>query len=233
MPPVGYIDPSDPNNWANPQTSDQLIAQQQQGGGNQGGSTGGTLLNALGTFGGANLVGLGIGVFQSILGAKGLNDLKKQPDPNYSVSPELQKAYSQSEQDSHIGMTGAEKAAYQQNLNQGAASNLYSGVGMAGGNLGNALQAGINSQELGSYAKMAAYDADIHRKNIMQYQEMAGAMQQQKNLIDQQKIIRRHQIESAYANTLTSGLQNIGKSANLGGVFGNELNTGVPQTMGG
>ena len=156
-------------------------------------------------------VGVGAGLYQTLWANKQINKLNSQPAPNYEISPELQASYSEAQSNKNIGLTSEEKTAFQANLNRGSATNLYNATKMGGGNLATSLEGAVSSENLGAYDKLAATDADMRRQNLQQYYQMSGQMQNQKNLISQQKIQYREQQEQVYGQALQAGLSNLTK----------------------
>lgn len=222
----GYSLPSDaPNTMgpANPTDSISGLDTSKKSSSSSGGS-------GLGAFGGLNIVGAIGGTIEAIEGQKGLDQLKNIPFPEPTVAPELQAAYGQAQDLAKGGYTAGERGAFNQNLAQGAATNQYN-AGASG--LGSVAQAGINAENLDAYDKFAAKDADLHRQNIAYAGDLAGKLQEQKNLITAAQEKRRYAQEEAYGGALQAGLGNIMKSFNAGGIGSTLLNAGVGLATGG
>ena len=152
---------------------------------------------------------VGLGLYETIKSAKALKNLQGQAQPQYSMSPEYQQYYNTTAQNANQGFTGAETAAFKQNVAQQQNTGFQQGVSMSGGNLAQALASGFKAQNIGAMNQFAGQDAQLHRQNIEAWGGAAGQMQQQQNLINQQKIQHRMQLESAYGGALKSGLGNI------------------------
>lgn len=152
---------------------------------------------------------LGLGALQTGLGIYGLSKLGKQQYPQYSVSPEMQHSYDRAEAMSGQGYSGQEKAAFFQSLAQSNSNRLQRGLKMAGGNLGAALNASANANDVNALNSFAASDANMNRQNIRYSDTLAQALQHQKNLQVQNQVQRRERMEQAYGGAVKQGLQNI------------------------
>lgn len=168
------------------------------------------------------------GIYQTAQSQRGLNKLASEPLPEYSVSPELKNAYGRAEQMSNQGYTGAEQAAFGQNVAQQQNTGFQQGIEQSGGNLAQALRTGFGAQKLNAQNDFAASDANLHRANIHYADSLAQEVQNQSNLINQNKIQRRTMLEQAYGAGKTTGISNImgGSMASLyslagGGAPGN------------
>ncbi len=150
-----------------------------------------------------------LGAYEAFQGARGLKNLAGQPMPEYSMSPEFQNYYNMTKDRSAYGFDPSETANFKQNVAQQQNTGFRQGVQMAGGNLAGALNAGFKAQNLTSMNQFAAQDAQQHRANISQYGGAAGEMMGQENLINQEKIRHRTQLEQAYGGALKAGLGNI------------------------
>ncbi len=159
----------------------------------------------------------GLGVYEAINANRGLKNLQGQPMPGYSMSPEFQNYYNTAQQQAQGGFSGAETAAFKQNLAQQQNTGFQQGIQQAGGNLGQALSNGLQAQNIGAINQFAGQDAQLHRQNIAQWGQAANQMQDQQNLINQNKIQRRTQLEQAYGGALNKGLSNI-TSGLMGGI---------------
>jgi hypothetical protein len=172
------------------------------------------------SFGFGNLVGAGIGAAQSIYAMSQLNKLEKEPEPEYTIAPELQTAYNTALGMSQQGLTPSEKQGAENDISRGAATSFYQTSKMAGGNLSNAIIGGIDSNQLGAYDKLAAVDAETHRANLKQYYGLANAMQKQENVISKSNIEARYNLEQAWGDLGKQGISNLGKSLNFGAIGG-------------
>jgi hypothetical protein len=156
--------------------------------------------------GAANLIAGGI---ESIWASNTLKQLDKTPFPQYSISPELQSAYSEAMGMKDQGLTGGEKASFQADVNRGAATNYQNAIKQSGGSGANAIMGAVNAEQLTAYDKIAATDAEVRRQNLTAYYQMSGEMQKQRNLISQQQIEQRMALEEQYGKTLQTGNSNI------------------------
>jgi hypothetical protein len=152
---------------------------------------------------------IGLGALETANSLKGLKNLQGKPMPAYTMSPEYQQYYDTTRQRSQYGFDPTERANFNQNISQQQNTGYRQAVNQSGGNLAQAISVGLGAQNLGAQNQFAAQDASQHRQNIEQWGGAANQMQQQENLINQQKIQYRTQLEQAYGGALKSGLQNI------------------------
>ncbi len=151
----------------------------------------------------------GLGIYEAYQGSKALKNLQGQPMPEYSMSPEYTDYFNQTKQRSGFGFDPSEKAAFNQNVAQQQNTGFQQGIQQSGGNLAQALSAGFGAQNLQAQNQFAGQNAQLHRQNLADYGQAAGQMQNQENLINQQKIQRRTQLEQQYGGALQAGLHNI------------------------
>ncbi len=151
----------------------------------------------------------GLGIYEAYQGSKALKNLQGQPMPEYSMSPEYTDYFNQTKQRSGFGFDPSEKAAFNQNIAQQQNTGFQQGIQQSGGNLAQALSAGFGAQNLQAQNHFAEQNAQLHRQNLADYGQAAGQMQNQENLINQQKIQRRTQLEQQYGGALNAGLSNI------------------------
>lgn len=164
-----------------------------------------------------DVVSGGINLYEYLHTQKQLKDLEKQPQPEESISPELQNAYSQSLDLSKGGYTAAEKTAFQGNQNRASNTNYVRATRLGGLNLANSIQGSINSDDVQNYDKFAAQDAELHRQNIANLEGQADKIQTQKNAIQDERIKHRYDLETALGNSNKANLEGIMKSFSLGG----------------
>jgi len=92
-----------------------------------------------------------------------------------------------------------------------------------------ALSAGLAANNLGALNTFASNDAALHRNNIRNLQGLAGGMQNQRNLIDQNKIANYNAKLHAYGAAMQRGLQNMASASSTAlssysGSLGNSSN---------
>jgi hypothetical protein len=153
-----------------------------------------------------------LGAIQAIKGYRNLRELSKQPYPELSISPELQKAYDRAEAMRNQGFTSEEESAFQQGIARQTAGAFRQATDISGGGLARAISAGLQAQNLQAQSQFAAQGAQMRRQNIQYVDDLARAIQQQRNMIDQEKIARRQQLEQAYGLAAQTGLTNIASS---------------------
>lgn len=156
------------------------------------------------------------GLYSTIQGAKGLKNLAGQPQPQYSMSPEYTDYYNRINAQSQYGYSPEQTAQFGQGVAQQQNTGFRQGVSMSGGNLAQALRTGLAGQNLGAFNQFAAQGAALQQQKLGQVGAAAGQMQEQQNLINQQKIQRRMALEQAYGGALQSGLSNMASGLTSG-----------------
>lgn len=191
------------------------------------------------------LIGLAVGGVTAITSGiraykahKALKELQKQELPNYSVIPEMNRAYNRAEGMAGRGFTGAEEAAFKSNLAQEGNTAYRNALDQSGGGMSQAILGGINSRNIGALNQFAGQDAQLHRQNIQYADQLAGQNQAQQNLATGQEINYRMAQEQAYGkaqqDALNSGISgiNYGLTMGLGGGFGENRASAGPQGFG-
>lgn len=161
-----------------------------------------------------------LGAYQTYQSTKALKELSKEEYPEFQISPELQGAYSRAQEMSKRGFSAEEQADFQQRMGRQQAGAFRQATEMGGGNLARAISAGLGAQNIGAVNQFAAQGAQLKRQNIRYADDLARALQTQKNMATQQKIARRQQLEQAYGWALQAGLSNIaGSISGVGSMF--------------
>lgn len=98
---------------------------------------------------------------------KDLRELEAHPISPYSVSSELQQYYSTADSESRnpMGVSPAERHAFQQNLAKQTNTQFNNAVSMSGGNLARSLRGALNSSTLNQVNNFAQFDAGVRRSN--------------------------------------------------------------------
>lgn len=179
-------------------------------------STGGSNTNSSGfSVGGAgNLVGMGLGLYEWLNAQHQLKNLENTPYPNYTVSAPLQNSYNQANAMSNVGFTAGEKAAYKRNVNEASNTSFQRAIQIGGGNLSNAIQAGINNQGIGASANMSMADAELRRRNMEYASTLADRIQQEQDKATSTLINQRIMQEQNLGASSTAGLQSFLNSFN-------------------
>lgn len=151
---------------------------------------------------------------------KQLKELQKQAMPNYSVSPEMQNAFNRAEGMTGRGFTPAEEAAFKANLAQSSNTSYRQSLDQSGGNMSQAILGGINSRNISALNQFAAQDAGQRRANIAYADQLAGQLQNQKNMATEQDIARRLEMERGYGKAVSENLNNLQSSVNYGLTMG-------------
>lgn len=116
--------------------------------------------------------------FQQRRAQRQLDALGRQPLPMYSVNPAIARLYSGAlgEVARPEGYTGAERAAFQQNLARGLNTQAYNARSVGGGSMGRAISGALSGNQLGQYNQFAAQDAALARQNRnAAYSRLMGA----------------------------------------------------------
>ena len=177
------------------------------------------------------MLGIGSLILGGINTIGGLIGLATQPKtPDYKLSPDMQAALDQSREMQKRGFTGAEEAAYKQQIASQSQAGYQRGLDLSGGNMAQAMLSARQSAELNAANQMAIRDAALRRQNIQNYQAMAG---QQQNILDrntQRQIQENMMRQEAFGKALQSGLSQLGSFANMipfGGSMGDKIPMGV------
>lgn len=198
----------------------------------------GALVSGLGT--------IGMGAYQSVKAGKALKELNKKGVPNYAISPEMQKGYETSIARANLaadaaksrakyGFNTAQKAQYEQNLARQNNTAYQNALSRSGGNLSKAINAAIGSQNISGQNQFAVSDATLQDRKIneadlsQRYASQMGvnagsAYQSQRNLMSQQDILRRMELERALGLAKSQGMTNIASGVN-------SLGTGISAGM--
>lgn len=144
-----------------------------------------------------------------------LDKLAKTPIPQYSVSPEVQSYYSQaaSEAANPQGFSGAETAAFNQNVARNTNTQYANAVNRAGGQASQYIANLLNMNNLNAYNQFAAQGEGIRRGNRQaafgrQAQGMSQ-IQNVNNMNTQSQLQRRLMVEQALGGTIAQQKQNI------------------------
>ena len=158
---------------------------------------------------GAGLVIKGVGAYsQARKAKKGLEALGQQPYPEYQVSPELQGAYSRAQGMAKQGFSAEETAARNQDVARSQTAQARSAVDMGGGNMARTINAGLQGSQIQGINQFAAQGAQLKRQNIRYADDLASALQQQKNIGTQAAIQKRVGLEQAYGGSLAQANEN-------------------------
>jgi len=158
---------------------------------------------------GTAAVGIGVGAWKAHKANQGLKNLAGQPQPQYSMSPELSSYYNRMNEQSQYGFSPTQKAQFGQDMAQQQNTAFRQGVNMSGGNMAQALQVGLGSQRLGALNQFAAQDSALQQQKLQAFGGVVNDVQQQGNLINQNKIQQRTMLEQAYGGALQAGLGDI------------------------
>ena len=128
---------------------------------------------------------MALGAVQTAYSLIKLRELSKQERPNYTISPEQQKAYDLSAQRSRFGFTPQQIGAFNQGMAQGLNTDFYNTKNMAGGNLATAIAGALSSRRMNMLNQFAAQDASQQERNIGQFYGQASRPSKRKSLSKQ------------------------------------------------
>lgn len=147
------------------------------------------------------------GAIQKSKAQKALEELGKTPAPEYGITPELQGAYQRAEAMSRYGFAPEEKAQFQSQLARQQSGARQSALDISGGGMGAAIGSVLQAQQTGAVTDFAAKGAGLRRENIRYADTLAGQIQSQQNLIQQQRISRRQMLEESYGKASAMGTE--------------------------
>jgi hypothetical protein len=195
------------------------------GGGGQGGATGGMsgISNQMGT--------TALGAIQTVGSLIMLNNLRKTPRARYEITPEMQDSYGRAQQMAQSGFTGAEQAAFQQNMAQNQNAAFQNASQMAGGGMGRAISGGLLSNRLGALNQFAGQDAALMRQNVRYADQRGDTISGQRNRQTAEDINYRNMQERAIGESLKAGTTNLASGINstqaTGGFGGGQQGLGM------
>ncbi len=101
---------------------------------------------------------------------KAENELAKLQHPNYTVSPELQDAYSKSLEMSKYGYSPSQRASFRSNVGQDINTQTANALAVGGGQLGRTINRMGQVAKLGAENKFAFDDASLMDRHILNSQ---------------------------------------------------------------
>lgn len=168
-----------------------------------------------------------------------LDELQKQPIPQYMVSPELRAMYSQASNEAMNpqGFSGAETLGFNQRLGSIQNTQYNNAVNRAGGQMGRFIGGVLNSQATGASNQFAAQGEQIRRMNRQSaLGRQAGATSQIQNIGNMNtaaQLQRRLMIEQALGRSIATQKQNIDRAwGGLGELGGNVAGYAIGSMMG-
>jgi len=173
--------------------------------------------NSIGNLlGNSNPLGAALGAVQTIGGIVGMQQLNKQPFPEYSATSDLQKAKSRSGQLSNMGYTNAQRNVFLQDLGRIGNEDYINAINMSGGNLSRALGARRSAMRFNALNQFAQGDAAQRMSNIRYDDSMTDKLQRLQDMNTQVKLNRRMALEQAYGGAIKAGTENIVNSFDSG-----------------
>jgi len=175
---------------------------------------------AVGVAGVGAAVSIGTSISNRKRAEKALAEINKTTQPEYQEDPRLTEAYNRAEAMTKYGFAPEEKAQFQNQLARGQNAQRQSALDLGGGNTASAINSVLQANQTNAINQFAAQDAGLRRENIRYADSLAGQVQSQQNLIQQQKIARRQMLESAYGGAIAQQNQNqyqaMGDLTNIG-----------------
>jgi len=144
---------------------------------------------------------------------KGLRSLVKPQ--GYNVTPEQANSYSSAQQAAKGGYSGAEKAAFQNNLSTQNNTSYNKAMTYGGNSLAGAIQSGINYGNNRALTDFAAKDAAQHRANIRYADSRGDVISGQRNRQAGLENQRYDRAVAAYGGAIKTQKENFWGSMNL------------------
>lgn len=160
--------------------------------------------------GGTAALGLG----QTAIALYQLNKLKREKMPTIGISPQLQSAYNSSQEMAKRGYTGQEEGAFKNNLAINNNTTYKNAVNQSGGNLAQAINAGLQSQNINALNQFAANDASLKRDNQRYANTFANEFQGIQNENERNALKYRLMREQALGTAASQGLTNLATATN-------------------
>lgn len=150
------------------------------------------------------------GAVQLYKANKALQELHKQPEPNYAISPEYQQAYAKALAMSNgSGFSAQETAGFNNDLAMNNTATFKNAVDIGGGGMGSTINAGIQYGNINAINQRAGQGAALKRGYAQDAASLAQGLQSQQNLIDQTRIGRRQLLEQTYGAAKAQANENI------------------------
>lgn len=172
-------------------------------------------------------VAKGVGAGMQIHKAnQALQELNKQPQPNYSEDPRTTNAFNRAEAMSNQGFTAQQNAGFDQNLAMQNSAQFQNAVDIGGGNLASTINAGLQNNNIQAINNHAGQDAELQKSNMRYADTLATGLQSQQNLINSQKIARRQLLDQSYGAAKSQGNENLFGAIDSLGNIGAQFATG-------
>ncbi len=175
-----------------------------------------------------SLIGFGTGLWETLGASKGLRDFARQPHGQYTVSPELQSAYSSAQKMATRGFAPEQQAAFRQNIAEDLNTSTRRALDQSGGNLGRVINKLGNINMGKAENQFASQDALLKDQHMKYRDVIANQIQHQRNLQSQTQIHHDLLLENALGQGLKTGVENLGGAANFAALM---LNKNKPQSQ--
>lgn len=163
-----------------------------------------------------------LGLLQAIQGYRGLKKIQKEPIPELTITPQLRGAYDRAQLMTTRGYTPQQEAAFKALLASQQNTAFRNALNQGGGNLAQAINAGLKSQNIDALNQFAANDSEIQRQNIKYADSFADRFQGVSDENIRAALQRRMARETALGQATQSGLNNLANAANMFGAYGYE-----------
>lgn len=159
----------------------------------------------------------GLGLLEAGIGLHGLNQLQKQAMPQYLASTQLNAAHARAQKMAEMGFTPQETAAFHNNLATSNNTAFANATQASGGQLSGAINAGLQSQNIGALNQFAGQDAALKRENMRHADSFASQFQNIQDENTRTALQQRMMREQALGGAVNSGLTNLTGAINLAG----------------
>jgi hypothetical protein len=153
-----------------------------------------------------------------------LKNLKANPASPFSVGPELRSYYNQSlnETRNPMGVSGAERNAFNQNIARQNNTVFNNAISMSGGSMATALRSSLNSAALNQVNNFAQFDAGQRRMNRQSAFNRLGISTNQMQRIRGQNEQYNIDAQAALGDAIRIQRENISKGWSSLGRTGNQ-----------
>lgn len=157
---------------------------------------------------------LALGAYQTYQANKGLKKLQNEAMPTQSASPYLTAAYNRAQQSSQRGYTPEQETAFKTNLSQNQNTAYRNAISQSGGNLAQAINAGLQSQNINALNQFATDDASKKQANIQYADSFAPQFQNIQDENTRNALNYRLMREKALGGAMAQGTQNLATGIN-------------------
>lgn len=150
-----------------------------------------------------------LGVSQYYKANKALKELEKTPMARYNITPEQTRSYNRAENMANVGFTGAEKAAFNQQVASSQNRAFRNALNVGGGNAARGISGALGASRLSALNNFAANDASLKRRNVAYADQVGRGLTNQRNTQTAQDIAYRMELERTLGRARSLGIENI------------------------